>query len=86
MAKIHVTSWSDAQVKDPQQCAPGDSKELKRSPNRLDWDILAEEALELARLMAPGLERNEALKLASLLRRFADARGLIFARRGRPRK
>ena len=30
--------------------------------------------------------RNEALKLASQLRCTADARGLIFAKRGRPRK
>ena len=62
------------------------SKETKRSPDRLDWDIRAADALELARLMPPGLERNEALKLASLLRCTADARGLIFAKRGRPRK
>jgi hypothetical protein len=62
------------------------SKEIQRSSNRLDWDNLAADALELARLMPPGPERNEALKLASLLRCTADARGLIFAKRGRPRK
>ena len=62
------------------------SKQTKRSPDRLDWDIRAADALELARLMPPGPERNEALKLASLLRCTADARGLIFAKRGRPRK
>jgi hypothetical protein len=62
------------------------SKETRRSPDRLDWDTRAADALELARLMAPGLERSEALKLASLLRCTADARGLIFAKRGRPRK
>jgi hypothetical protein len=56
------------------------------SSDRLDWDIRAADALELARMMPPGLERNEALKLASLLRCTADARGLIFAKRGRPRK
>jgi hypothetical protein len=61
-------------------------KETQRSPNRLDWDNLAADALELARLIPPGPERNEALKLASLLRCTADARGLIFAKRGRPRK
>jgi hypothetical protein len=58
------------------------SKETRRSPDRLR----AADALELARLMAPGPERSEALKLASLLRCTADARGLIFAKRGRPRK
>jgi hypothetical protein len=57
------------------------SKETQRSPDRLDWDNLAADALELARLMPPGPERNEALKLASLLRCTADARGLIFAKR-----
>jgi hypothetical protein len=62
------------------------SKQTRRSPDRLDWDTRAADALELARLMAPGPERSEALKLASLLRCTADARGLIFAKRGRPRK
>jgi hypothetical protein len=67
-------------------CIEPVSKESKRSPDRLDWDVLAAGALELARLMRPGPERNEALKLASALRCFADARGLTFAKRGRPRK
>jgi hypothetical protein len=62
------------------------SKETQRSSERLDWDTLAAHALELARLIPPSLDRNEALKLASLLRCAADARGLIFAKRGRPRK
>ena len=62
------------------------SKESRSAPDRLDWDIAAADALELARVMAPGPERNEALKLASQLRCTADARGLTFAKRGRPRK
>jgi hypothetical protein len=62
------------------------SMETPRLPGRLGWDNLAEDALELARLMPPGPERNEALKLASQLRRIADARGLVFAKRGRPQK
>jgi len=62
------------------------SKETQRLPASPDWDNLAVEALELARLMPPGPERSEALKLASQLRCTADARGLIFAKRGRPRK
>jgi hypothetical protein len=36
--------------------------------------------------MAPGPERNEALKAAGALRRTADERGVVFAKRGRPRK
>jgi hypothetical protein len=62
------------------------SEETQRLLGRLDWDNLAADALELARIMPPGPKRNEALKLASKLRCTADARGLIFAKRGRPRK
>jgi hypothetical protein len=62
------------------------SKEKQRSSDRLDWDHRAADALELARQMPPGPERSEALKLASLLRCTADARGLVFAKRGRPPK
>jgi hypothetical protein len=60
--------------------------ETQRSTGRYDWGTLAVDALELARLMPPGPERNEALKLASLLRCAADSRGLVFAKRGRPPK
>jgi hypothetical protein len=62
------------------------NKEMQRSPDRIDSDILAADALERARLMPPGAERNEALKRASLLRCTADSRGLTFAKRGRPPK
>jgi hypothetical protein len=59
-------------------------KETRCSGDRRDR--LATEALELARVMPPGPERNKALKVAGLLRSTADARGLVFATRGRPRK
>jgi len=62
------------------------SKETPHLLDRRDWDNLAAGALELARLMPPGPERSEALKLASQLRCTADARELIFAKRGRPRR
>ena len=64
------------------------SKDTQRSSDRdrLDKDEAAADALELARQMAPGPERNEALKAAGALRRSADKRGLVFAKRGRPRK
>jgi hypothetical protein len=62
------------------------SNETRRSTGRYDWGVLAEDALELARRMPPGPQRNEALKLASLLRCAADAHGLVFAKRGRPPK
>jgi hypothetical protein len=60
--------------------------ETRRSTGRYDWGTLAVDALELARLMPPGPERNEALKLASLLRCAADSRGVVFPKRGRPPK
>ncbi len=60
--------------------------ETPRAALGYDWGTLAVDALPLARLMPPGPERNEALKLASLLRCAADARGLIVPKRGRPRK
>ncbi|MGA8901640.1 MAG: hypothetical protein WB528_19460 [Bradyrhizobium sp.] len=64
------------------------SKDSQRSSerDRLDHDGAAADALELARRMPPGPERNEALKLAGALRRSADERGVVFAKRGRPRK
>ena len=58
----------------------------RRASDRRQWDTLAVEALEIARKMPPGPERNEALKAASLLRCCADAHGIVFAKRGRPRK
>jgi hypothetical protein len=53
---------------------------------RIDREIRAADALERARLLPPGAARNEALKLAGLLRSTADSQGLVFAKRGRPRK
>jgi hypothetical protein len=49
-------------------------------------DAIATEALEAAREMPPGPQRAEALKRAGLLRYAADSEGVIFAKRGRPRK
>jgi len=55
-------------------------------PPRRDLDVEADEALEVARLMPGGQEKADALKKAGLLRNAADARGISFAKRGRPRK
>ena len=60
--------------------------EMRRSFDRRDWDVLAAEALELARQLPPGAKRNEALKAAGRLRCYADVRGIVFVKRGRPRK
>jgi hypothetical protein len=54
--------------------------------DRYDRDAQAAEALDKARGMPQGPERNAALKQASLLRVAADATGLVFPTRGRPRK
>jgi hypothetical protein len=51
-----------------------------------DLDAEASEALEAARAMPNGAAKAEALKKAGLLRKAADARGITFAQRGRPRK
>ncbi len=61
-------------------------KETQRARDQTDQEILAADALERARQLPPGPERNDALKRASLLRCSADARGPVFAKRGRPRK
>ena len=54
-------------------------------PNR-DLNAEADEALEAARTMPRGRKKVEALKKAGLLRNAADAGGISFAKRGRPRK
>jgi hypothetical protein len=51
-----------------------------------DLNAEADQALEAARSMPPGPDKVEALKRAGLLRKAADARGVVFARRGRPPK
>jgi hypothetical protein len=53
---------------------------------KLDLEAEALAALEQARTMPPGPERNEAMKQAGILRNAADLQGLFFAKRGRPAK
>jgi hypothetical protein len=52
--------------------------ETRRSFDRREWDMIAAEALELARRLPPGPERSEALKAAGRLRHSADARDIAF--------
>jgi hypothetical protein len=68
------------------QCISEATMKETQAPDRIEQEMLAADALERARLLPPGPERNEALKRASLLRCSADARGPVFAKRGRPRK
>ncbi len=58
----------------------------KSSPVSRSRDAVAVDALQNAREMPAGAQRADALKQAGLLRRAADGHGLIFAKRGRPRK
>lgn len=61
---------------------------MTKPPLKLNDDLeaAADEALEAARSMPNGPEKAEALKQAGLLRAAADARGVTFAKRGRPPK
>lgn len=61
-----------------------DGRPAKRTHDVHDGRASADDALEAARNMPPGPERNDALKKAGTLRNAADGYGLIFARRGRP--
>ena len=56
------------------------------NPASHDLDAEADEALAAARSMPSGPAKIDALKKAGLLRNAADARGITFAKRGRPRK
>ena len=59
---------------------------MSDDPSKRDLDSEADDALEAARSMPSGPEKIEALKKAGLLRKAADVGGILFAKRGRPRK
>jgi hypothetical protein len=54
------------------------------SRDRHDWLARAAEALEKARLMKPGAERNEALKNVAQLQNAADVMGYLKSKELRP--
>jgi antibiotic biosynthesis monooxygenase (ABM) superfamily enzyme len=56
------------------------------SPDRHDWLARAAEALEKARRMKPGAQRNEALKKAGQLQTAADFMGYLKSKELRPPK
>jgi len=58
----------------------------KNKRPELDLDAEAQAALDEARDMPQGSERTTALKKAGILRKAADSHGIIYAKRGRPRK
>jgi hypothetical protein len=57
-----------------------------QSPDRHDWFARAAEALEKARKMKPGAERNKALKKAGQLQSAADMMGYLKSKELRPPK
>lgn len=57
-----------------------------QSPHRHDWLARAAEALEKARRMKPGAERNEALKKAGQLQNAAEVMGYLKSKELRPPK
>jgi hypothetical protein len=61
-----------------------DSKE--QSPDRHDWFARAAEALERARKMKTGPERNEVLKKAGQLQSAADVMGYLKSKELQPPK
>ena len=58
----------------------------EQSPDRHDWLARAAEALQKARKMKPGAERNEALKKAGQLQSAADMMGYLKSKELQPPK
>jgi hypothetical protein len=58
----------------------------KNKRPELNLDAEAQAALDEAREMPQGPERTAALKKTGMLRKAADSHGIIYAKRGRPRK
>ena len=81
-------SWVDVSTFDCPEC---DHTRIVTAATDLATDshslhARAMDALEAARAMSPGAQRNDALKKAGLLRRTADDQGLVSAKRGTSRK
>jgi hypothetical protein len=61
-------------------------KDKGQAPDRHDWHARAGLALERARKMKPGAERNEALKKAGQSQSAADIKGYLASKKLRPPK
>ncbi len=61
-------------------------QEKRQASDRHDWLVRAAEALEKARLMKPGAERNNALKKAGRLQTAADVMGYLTSKALQPPK
>jgi hypothetical protein len=62
------------------------ARPIKDPRPKLDLEVEAVAALEIARALPPGPARTEAMKRAGVLRNAVDLQGLLFAKRGRPPK
>jgi uncharacterized membrane-anchored protein len=60
--------------------ADGVPMQKRQTPDKREWQARAAEALEKARRMKPGPERNEALKKAGQLQSAADMMGYLSSR------
>jgi hypothetical protein len=58
----------------------------EQSTDKSDWLARAAEALEKARMMKPGSERDEAMKKAGQLRSAADVQGYLASKELQPPK
>ncbi len=64
----------------PQDKAEHGEQRMRRARGhgqRRDWNEMAAEAMELARSLAPGAERSEAMKRARQLRAAAEIKGWL---------
>jgi hypothetical protein len=61
-------------------------KDKGQASDRHDWLARAAEALEKARRMKPGAERNEALKKAGRLQTASDVKGYLASKELQPPK
>jgi hypothetical protein len=61
-------------------------KQIRLGLERHDWQARAAEALEQARRMKPGAERNDALKKAGQLQSAADMMGYLTSKELQPPK
>jgi hypothetical protein len=62
------------------------NKESNKAVDLDDLDVLADEALRRALLLPPGIERHDALKLASRLRCAADLKKPVRVKNSGPEK
>ena len=62
------------------------ARPVKNPRPKIDLEIEALAALDMARKMAPGPARTEAMKRAGILRNAADLQGLLSPKRERPSK